>query len=272
MKKSVSKKGQLTLFIVLAIVIVLSIVIYFYTESTKESLTEKFVSGKGLTEEMSAVRTNVFDCIDRTTKDALITIGVQGGYYTPSEKYYTNKDLTEKNSFFSYFYYEGDYLMPSKEKIQNSISKYIESNINECFDSKIYPTEIDFSNAIIKTEIKEKEVEITISLRLTIYKEDSASTIEIQDEKFSYESYLQGMIEIAEYLTDYHKTDPKYYCVNCLGTMAYERKVNVDIVPFIESNTFQVIIHENRTNQPNLYIFNYLNKYTGNEVSPVFNY
>lgn len=260
------KRGQLTIFIILAIIIVSLILIYFFvTNQTEQTYSNQFLTGKSLSAKTEVVRENIYDCINSVTREAIIMVSFQGGHHARPEKYFDSEE-----SFFSYYYYQGEFLMPTQTEIEQSISNYIDKNLLECISNKEISQTITLTTPKTKTQIKEKEVTFTIDTILTIIENKSTKLVRIKEKTFSQNSLLKGMIEIAEYLTEYHKEDPKYYCVNCLGLMAHERNLNVEILPFLENNTYQIVIHENQTLSPQISMFIYLNKYTGEEVSPIY--
>jgi hypothetical protein len=261
------KRGQITLFIILALIAGSTIIIYsFSTINKNTSYNNEFLEGRGLSSDVQVIRSNIFDCIEETTKQSLITIGVQGGHYNTPEKYHKVGE-----GFFSYYYYEGNNIMPTKKEFENAISEYIEDNLEECITTKDYPIDTEYSRIIVKTAIKEETVSFTIDSQISFEEEGILRIIEIRDTQFEQKSYLKGMIEVAEYLTEYHNVDPTYVCFSCLSKIADERKVNAEIYNFPEEeNTVHVIIYEEETNSPNLFMLSYLNKYTGNEKSPLF--
>jgi len=77
-------------------------------------------------------------------------------------------------------------------------------------------------------------------------------------------SSLNEIIEVADFITESHTSNPDLMCINCITELAKERKLYVDFIAFEEDTTL-VMILENRTmEQP--YVFEFLNKYTGDEL------
>ncbi len=260
------KRGQLTLFVIIAIIVVTSIISYFiFSNQSPKDLNTNFLNGKNLNTNLNTVRTNIFDCIDITTEEAILIVSLQGGYYEKPEKY-----NEQQFGFFPYYYYEGEYYMPTQEKIEKTISNYIDTNLLECINVKNFPLEIKLSPIKTTTKIQDKEVIFQLDTTLTISQNETINLIELKEKEFTQISKIKGMIEIAQYLTEYHKKDPKYYCMNCVGLMAYERELDINIFPFTENNTLQVIISDNQKSSLFPHMFIYLNKYTGEEKSPRF--
>jgi hypothetical protein len=260
------KKGQLTIFIILAIVLVFGIIIFYIsTNQGSQNLSEDFLNNKNLNQQQQITRDNIYNCIDTVTKNAITRIAIQGGHYEKPEKSY---DL--QVSFFSYYYHLGEFLNPSEEEIETALSDYINDNLPICINKKDFPLDVEFSEIKTTTNIEEKEVYFIFDTSITITNNESTAIINLENEEFNQPSYIQGAIEIASYLTEYNNIDPVYYCINCLGELAAKNELNVDIFPFLENDTYEVVIHENRTNSPNLFMFVYLDKYTGEEKSPIF--
>ena len=260
------KRGQVTIFIIAAIVRVVGIIIYTTTiAQNTHSYSNKFLVGNGLSDEADTIRQNIFDCIDTTTTQALITIGVQGGRYEKPEHAY---DVGE--GFFSYYYYEGSYHHPQKEDVEGALSRYIEDNLETCITQYEYPIDTTYSPITVTTAITKEETIFTIDSQVSFTEDETVRLIELKEKPVRHTSYLYGMIEIAQYLTEYHNTDPKYFCFTCLSEMAKERGVSAEVYNFTEKDTTHVIIYEEETNAPNIYMFSYLNKYTGKETSPLF--
>ena len=80
-------------------------------------------------------------------------------------------------------------------------------------------------------------------------------------------SELNAILGVADFITESHKQDPAMYCISCVGQLAEANDLYVDIINFRE-NEMLIIISENHTSSEP-YSFEFLNKYTGNEVSPL---
>ncbi|MBS3093689.1 hypothetical protein J4456_03875 [Candidatus Pacearchaeota archaeon] len=111
-------KAQATAFIVLAVIIVAfaALIIYFNQNSYSSNLNRIF-SRLEINAQADQVQSSILGCLESTAKDALLIIGIQGGYYNKPEKLH---DL--EWSFIPYYYYEGQFLMPSTEKIESELS------------------------------------------------------------------------------------------------------------------------------------------------------
>ena len=73
------------------------------------------------------------------------------------------------------------------------------------------------------------------------------------------------MLTIAEYITQSHKDDPDYICMNCLAQLSKQKNLFVDFIAFEEDTTLVMIIENTTQSEP--YVFQFLNKYEIKEFS-----
>lgn len=166
------KKGQVTIFIILGIILVTAI---FAIYKAKDYLieaqwrTEKTKTAM-LPSEAQEIRVYTESCVKEISEESIKIIGMQGGYIIQPEY------VLETNfSKISYAYYYGRKLLPSVEKIQEELSLYIELFLPLCFD------ENDFADLNITTRRIDAETTInqnSVSIRVDYpisYSKDSAN-------------------------------------------------------------------------------------------------
>ncbi|MBI5073495.1 hypothetical protein HZA99_06785 [Candidatus Woesearchaeota archaeon] len=115
-------RGQISVFVIIGLLVLLSIgLIMFSLQQGKISQT----SG-GVEEE--SVRAYVQGCLDETTKEALFTIGLRGGYnIVPEPK-------TDALMILSipYFLYDQKTYIPSLDEIANQMEQYLSMPLDSC--------------------------------------------------------------------------------------------------------------------------------------------
>lgn len=256
--KKFNKRGQLAVFIIVAILIVIAIILVFFAINTsKNQLNQSIWSRLGIKSDVDLIKSTVSDCMNVKTTEALRKIGLQGGFYNKPAKAY---DLDW--AFVPYYYYQGQILMPNKSVVESELSNYVDNNLKTCInevDFKNY--QIDFSDSKTKTSISKSKVVFTIDMPISLKKEDKITLIDLKRFPVVYNSSLNEILEIAQYITDSHRENPDMICINCVVNMAKERKVYVDMMAFpYDPRTTLVMISENRT-MPEPYLFEFLNKY-----------
>lgn len=266
MKRGVnSKRSQISLFIILGIVIVVAIGGLVYgLKIRNEAISNEFFSSVEIRPQVENIESNVILCMHEISRDGLKQIGVQGGYYNKPGRFF---DLNE--SFIPYYYYQGNFSMPDRDKVISELENFIEDKVNVCFDElKFEGFDLEHNRASAKVFINNTEVGILIDSSFVIQKEGKRIVFNTKNFPVSQSSALSDILEIAKYITDSHKIDSKYYCISCVEKMAEEKDVYVQNIPFAD-NSVLIIIGENRTSDEP-YLFSFLNKYNGYEIADDF--
>lgn len=256
-------KAQVTLFVIIGILIVAAAggYVYYNKIENDKRLSNEFFSQESIKLLFDNLQSNIITCVDDVGREGLKIIGKQGGYYKKPLKY-----LDLNQSFVPYYYYGGDILMPNNEGISRELEGYINNNFGYCLDNlKSSGFELEYSTPISSVVINKDNVLFNVNSSIIIRKEGRSIVFYTNDYPISQNSALSDILDVARYITDSHKLNSKMYCLSCVDKTAEEKNVYV-WTNSISENTVQIVIGENRTSyEP--YLFNFLNKYVGNEVS-----
>lgn len=252
-----SKLGQATIFVIIAVLLIGAVGITLFLTKKQTGLETQFSTDPQIQSRFMQVKTSVSDCLKFTSQDALDFVGLQGGYYERP------KDSFDFGvSFIPYYYLDGKTLMPANSEIQNQLALYVDDNLKDCIDN-INNSEFKVTYLPSETtaQIKSSEVVFNVNMPVTIQKDSKSVKLELGNEAVTIPSKLQGILEIAKFITDSHKDDPEFVCLNCISDMAEERDVYVDMVSLGGEGSTLVIISENSTSEVP-YTFEFLNKYS----------
>ncbi len=128
------KRGQITIFIAVAVVILILGAISIY-------LASQFLKPKGevVSEELKPIKIYVEDCANKLASDAIKKIGLQGGYIEIPDRISTNKNMhiaLTPNQKIPYWYYAGQNINPALtgegNSIQSQLQEYINTNLASC--------------------------------------------------------------------------------------------------------------------------------------------
>lgn len=257
MKRGREQKAQATVFIILAILIIVMVISLTYiTQKTSSNIINAFAK-LGITESAS-VENSILECLKETAEDSLNVIGLQGGYYNrPSNGNYDDLGFI----FIPYYYDEGRILQPSIRTIEKQLSLYVNDNLVSCINN-LYENEsftLDYKSSEAISKIKKSEVEFITDLSLTITKDLASEQIELKNHPINVNSKLYEILEVTSYITDSHKQDDELICVSCVADMAEERGLFVDMLDYGNSTTLIVISENLTSSEP--YIFEFLNRY-----------
>ncbi len=257
-----SSKSQTTIFIITAVLIISSIalIIYSRTSSKKSELGREYFINQGIEPSIDNIQNFIVDCLEETSLEALKIIGIQGGYYIEPEIYY-NLEW----AFIPYYYYQGQFLMPTNEEVERQLSLFVDDGLSFCLNEINFKTfQLEYSPPSTKSAIQKNKVTFTTDLSTTIQNEGKTTQFELAKHSIAINSSLYEILEVANYITESHKDDKNFICINCLTEIAKERNLFVDFIAFEEDSTL-IMLLENST-APEPYIFEFLNKYTINEI------
>lgn len=185
------KKGQVTLFVIIGIVIVVGgILIYQFAPGIKSTFTGESVNAKAY----------IQLCLEDTLEENINTIMMSGGELNPDHPYMYQGELIDYACFTSKFHelclLESPMLI---SKVEVEIKNSIQGKVDSCFDELI----IDFENKGYQTNLKKEEIavelkeqklliEINYSLSATKGKTERYEDFNINSNRNLYEILLIG--------------------------------------------------------------------------------
>ena len=208
------KKGQVTIFIIIAIILIAGVALYFVfrdkiSVSSYDSTSEPIVNF-------------VQECIDQTFEDSLIAVAKQGGYsgYTYLEK--TNEDGV------TYYLLGGKDYMPSKKRVETEISEYFERKFFLCSRHFINFTDYQITegNFESSTKINDQSVELEIRYPLTITKGGKTSRVKDFESEISIDFGI-FYNSISNFINQQKQAGDKL-CLSCFE-MSTENNIYVDM-------------------------------------------
>ncbi len=250
------KEGQLTIFVMVAIVVVIAIVGYFI-------INDVFLEEVSVDSEVSPIYEAVEGCIGDVTEDSINIVGESGGYYELPEK-------VDDNSI-AYYFYEDESLMPSLEVVEREMEKYSEDMLYFCVE-KVFLNYPDF-------ELNSGEIDVSVSVKsddkiyfevdypFSVIKENKSyffnePLIEIYDVRlFSIFSFISKMMEWQE-------EEPRGICVNCISDAALELELFIDLWDSSEEDVLFFITDEKSLVNDEPYLFFFTNKYIRGNYDP----
>ena len=188
-KRGFGSGGQISIFMILALLIVIAGGLFFYYQ---DQITKK--TFEILHPDVAPVKLYIDSCISSVIRDGLNRIGLSGGYIKIPE-YIGNDPRTYLSTLpFSgfkmpYWWYDGISAIPSEEYIKEELKDYIKSEINSCtsefgiLNEKFEVRNLD--EALIEIEFNDGSTAVGIDYPIDIMQKDEGTTTRI--EKFSYD-------------------------------------------------------------------------------------
>lgn len=239
------KKGQVTLFVILAIAIVLLVIGFLFFKGYQQTKQSNLQLQKIL-----PVKQAVEDCLYFNARDAIFIAGLQGGYTEPRRFLETNI------SRISYWYYEGSSIKPSLSTIEKELSNYINFALPICLGLNIPENfQIQFDKAETKTSIMDKKIFFDVNFPIKTILQDSNITIKRFTTKV--DSNLSKIYRIASDITENTLLKPEEVSL----TNYLDSGFDLLILPY-DSNTIVYNIIDNNSRIYNeSYMFMFANKF-----------
>ena len=129
------KRGQITLFLIFVIILVIAIGFVFYTSDLNKKAPFDPSNTINSVSERNSIKFYTQQCLDKVLKDALKRVGENGGYIyrTPKLKIQFTEDY-----ILTYLYIDREKFLPDINIIQSDIEKYINNNIRYCVQDFIF--------------------------------------------------------------------------------------------------------------------------------------
>lgn len=234
------KRGQVTLFIIIAILIVAGIFLFFYIKN-KTSLLSPTIP-----KDIQPIYNFVQNCLENQTKEAISFAELRGGIIYKNQEEFFLQDKVP--------YYNLQNI--SISRIESEIGLYIDSGLTNC-TSKIrssdYSISLDKPNS--KVEIKENGVFVNINFPITLTKGES--TIVIEDFSYRLPANLFYLYNVAFLIANSDSIKNENLCISCIQSIAEEKQVYVSINEFNEEGVLILITPEKAelTNQTEVFAF-----------------
>jgi hypothetical protein len=239
-RDTLDKRGQVAIFVIVAIVIVTGIVIYYFAFS--KPATEEFPS------ELSPVFNYYSDCIKTETWAAIRTTEAQGGWidignYVPGSEYAPfSTHLNFLGTPVRYWYYvAGNGLIkeqvPTQTDMENGISDFVKNNLAACDFRQFLNTgyNLQIGEPEVKTEIQDGKVVVDVTATLSATKNGASATRATHH--VEVDSKLGKFYNTAKTIYDKEKTDAflEKYAIDVLYLYAPVNGVEMQCGPKIWS-------------------------------------
>ncbi|MEM2933167.1 MAG: hypothetical protein QW622_03110 [Candidatus Pacearchaeota archaeon] len=211
------KKAQVTLFIVIAIVIIAAILlIIFLTGGFKTQFSQA---------EISQVKGYIQDCLRLKTQEGILFIAKQGGYNVLPEA--SINFLEEKTA---YYFKDNQTLVPSISTFEQELASWLDAHTSECLKMPGYA--LTATTCKSNVEIKEK-TEVLFDCPVTIQK--GMTSIQLKEFSVEIEAPITKMLDVSsqvveEYSLEYNR-NKSYICMDCFKRIVEVNNVSLTIVP-----------------------------------------
>jgi hypothetical protein len=265
------KKGQITIFVIIGVVILtlLLIILYFSGIISTEKIQEEIAENIEIIPKFEFVEEYIDNCLEETVKDGLLMLGNQGGYYNLPDKSsfafsYESNYYDEQNPYLAFFidlspfyFYEGKDLVPSISLIENELSDHIIDNLELCInDFEEFSSFANFTHSKPKVTSSIFKERISVSMDYNVL-------VERDSYKFNFNSFSKSInfdfyskYNLVKSIIEEQKKDPDYLPLGYITNLAYENDFTFKVHNKDESEDFFILIfNETLHDLPYIYAF-----------------
>ncbi len=240
------QRGQISLYLIIGFVVLISIIGVFYLKGTilKQTTESRSSEVASIPEQLKNDKEQIKTCIDDSILNDIYSIAFTGGLFGVKD-----------GALFSgvnipFLLIDKKNLLPTKEQIAINLAKLIESNIKD------YCGNYEFAEFGEPTVNVKLENQIVVDISWPIKLQKGTISGEIESFSFDYDTELLKMRDIANNLIN---NQIKYYpdvCTSCLASIAVDN--NTIVERSIQEGSQIILVRSN--NDPNL-AYGYAVKY-----------
>lgn len=199
------KKGQVTFFIIIGILLLISVtlVLYFGTEKITKTIGE----ARDVPLEFKSIHTFVQQCLEETSLRSVLLLGTQGGFIDVPARISTNPkaviSLTPSGDLsLPLWYFAGETRMPTVAFMEQELSNVITRQMETCLKGLNDPA---FTNQFTFLFPKTMTTDVRIDNRAVFVQFSYPLTVAKEEERFSFTTFstrldvkLGKMFELAK--------------------------------------------------------------------------
>ncbi|MBS3118009.1 hypothetical protein J4430_03980 [Candidatus Woesearchaeota archaeon] len=209
------KKGQVTIFVVLGIILIALASLFFFARRTVLLPT----TTENLQGELVSIRNHIEECVQRGKNDyglleIVNKIGKQGGYLQPAQDTFRLwNDSKVSYLCFNIPQTEACYnRLRTSQEIEKEIATEISNVLEGCLDiqsfGQLRPYNIQENERTINTTIRREEVQVTVKAPITLVA--SNNRVSLEEVQTKLEVPLGEILEVTNDILDAETTDGEF--------------------------------------------------------------
>ena len=220
------KRGQITLFVIIGILVLFVVLILLFVYIKIDFLKPKLGIERTiiLPSKVKNINSFVENCVLATGYEALYLIGQQGGYFV-----HPNSSIESKGYYLTN--YNGHII--SKEEIEKEISSYVNLKLFFCTQNFVDFSDFNVNQGRITTEtrIKDDEVVLDVIYPLVITKSDMTFKLkEFNDIKIPIR--LGIIYDVVDEIVKDQLENKDSICLSCLVDLGIEKDLYIDMFDY----------------------------------------
>jgi hypothetical protein len=226
MKTVMNKKGQLSLFLILSILVLFGGIFLFSISERNQSdaVASSFSTGRE-----AELRAFVDGCVRQATENAVYEVSLKGGYASPPpDSFQVDIGGGEQLSIPVYLN-GGTVVAPSISVLQASISSETARNIKSCTSgfSSFPGIKVDEKDPQVTVEVRQNSILAMVDYPLT-FRSGSATT-SLSSFRAEIPSTLHDLFSSGKEITEISLENSAEICVSCLLSLQEKNGLSISI-------------------------------------------
>ncbi len=260
----VNKRGQITIFIIIGIIIVASLI--FFSLQTDLTMQGEFGTDdvSKIPADIIPIKNYVDNCIKDIMDDEVIWLSLQGGYYSVVDGY--SYDFID----IPFYFYLGESRFPAKRVIEREFSRYMEDKLPGCIkDFKSFrESGYDISAGSISVDTSlGKMLNMKVTYPISVRKQESKTDI-----SSFYLDYNFDFDKLYNILSDFeveHQKNPDFVPIGHLSLAAYNNNFTYDLIYGDNNSVIYSLVFNDLLDEEKVLLFNFAAQYGWYELQAV---
>ena len=250
------KKGQITLFVIIGIIIiaVIGLGVYFRGSIIQDKATESLAERDVVEPEVQEVYNHIFDCAEETAKEGLVLIGLQGGY---AQAPLDSIDIEDEGISIAIGYDQGENKLPTLLTIQNELVSYVNTFAPTCVNLNLFEG-FSFEEKDPSTSVRILEDAVVFEINYPVVAKKGDTTYNLDKSyKFSYPVRFRRIYEISQSIINNEK-DAVSIDINYLLDFG----IDIDVLSYDEGQVIYLLTDDESKLDEIPYVFMFGNRYS----------
>jgi len=246
------KKGQVTIFVIIAILVIAGIIVLALAMNNKKEVGDQFKMNS------NNIKAYIDSCIKETSIDGTFFIAIQGGYYKKPEN--------SKNYLFfyiPYYWYKNKEAVPELKVLESELSSYIDDNLPGCINNlEIFKDSgytFDLKNPSSSVKINEKNIDIEINYPIVITK--GSSSIKLEQFQYSFDSDLKKAYDYSKLIIEEQKKTPNSVPLSYIISLANEKGFNFEKIYIEDDDVIYTLVFDDNKDNENKFSYAFVSDY-----------
>jgi len=232
------KRAQVTIFIILAILIVGAIAGIFMFK-------DRIFSEQQYPSDILQIKNFVEDCLETTAENSLIRIGERGGYFLIFDEPSIEGRIP--------YYLEGNKKsIPTKQEIELNLAGFVREELSFCIlNFKDFREDFVIEHSLnkVETNILQGKTSFSLEYPITINKRGTETAYQLKDFSIDISVNLEKISSVANKIIQEQAQHPDSICLSCLYNLGLENNVHIDMLDYGNSTIFTIMDDNSKINE-----------------------